>query len=225
MMKKQDDIALEDEYLCQELAGIESTGITNHFPFDENAHAQLDYHGVLSLDIPPTYEAPGPFTSSTATDPSPQLPSWPVGHFQNQGLPSIKSDVTDQIVLSVDGNEHSQPADGSTPALWPIPGPSPVEVPLEAAEEKPVVGSDAIQKAAGKRRKKDGSYVCPYRKATPRCPATFTARHNLRYHLNSHLNQKPYKCVTCSYAAASPATTKRHQSTCKGTNHPTEGNA
>ncbi|KIL62372.1 hypothetical protein M378DRAFT_12848 [Amanita muscaria Koide BX008] len=160
------------------------------------------------------------------------------GHFSSQESPGIKlADTTDQILLSFDGDEHSQPGNGTpefsvsssyrtatTSGPFPVSPVAPyayavgqIVVPLEAAEEKPVVGSDAIQQAAGKRRKKDATYVCPYRKATPRCLATFTARHNLRYHLTSHLAQKPYKCVTCSYAAASPATTKRHQLTCKGT--------
>ncbi|KAM6490641.1 hypothetical protein JOM56_013984 [Amanita muscaria] len=240
MMEEQDDIAPEDDYLCQELAGIESTGITNHFPFD-----QLDYHGVLSLEIPPTYEAPGPFTSSTATDPSPQSPA---EHFFSQESPGIKlADATDQIPLSFDGDEHLQPGDVSIPAIisaflppscnindllsqspvglsasWP----SVINV-EDVEDQVKAVGSTQIQNAAGKRRKKDGIYACPFRKLrnANNCIATFTARHNLRYHVYAHLGLKPYECGKCKYAASSPATTKRHQLSCKVTSHSTEDNA
>ncbi|KIL53910.1 hypothetical protein M378DRAFT_47227, partial [Amanita muscaria Koide BX008] len=81
------------------------------------------------------------------------------------------------------------------------------------------VGSTQIQNAAGKRRKKHAIHACPFRnlRNANNCNATFTARHNLRYHIYAHFGHKPYKCSKCTYAASSPATTKRHQSSCKVT--------
>ncbi|KAM6497425.1 hypothetical protein JOM56_007898 [Amanita muscaria] len=129
------------------------------------------------------------------------------------------ADVDDKLHLSFDGDKFSQLGDGLWPLSIPAFGPS---VSVEPAEYdlKLAVGSSQIQQAAGKRRKKAGIHQCPFRNAG--CNATFTARHNLRYHLNSHRGLKPYKCNKCSYAAASPATTKRHQANCKGTSHSTE---
>ncbi|KAM6490608.1 hypothetical protein JOM56_013951 [Amanita muscaria] len=175
-------------------------------------------------------------TSSTTT---PQSPVGPCD-FSSQESPGIKlTDTTAQTLLSLDGDwalehivkktyEHSHPGNAAfLSTSWNINGPSsqspvpcaarPTVVHIEAADDdlaRAVVGSPQIQQAAGKRRKKNGIYQCPYRKAG--CLATFTARHNLRYHLNAHWGQKPYKCVKCSYAAAAPANTKRHQATCKG---------
>ncbi|KIL56836.1 hypothetical protein M378DRAFT_362039 [Amanita muscaria Koide BX008] len=148
-------------------------------------------------------------------------------HLPNQEL----ADIADQFYLSFGGNGLSPPGD----VLWPLPIPSngaaglptsstitdflahspvgtsiagPRIIDLVAAENLRVVGSPQIQQAAGKRRKKNGIYECTFRNVG--CNATFTAPHNLRYHLNAHRGLKPYECTECSYAAASPTTLKRH---------------
>lgn len=118
------------------------------------------------------------------------------------------------------GNEISQAGDD----LWPLPIPhngtpsaaGPLFIRLEFEEHGlKAVGTPLNHQAAARRRKKDGIYQCPFRHAAG-CSAAFTARHNLRYHINAHWGLKPYRCIKCSYAAASPANIKRHQATCKG---------
>ncbi|KIL58500.1 hypothetical protein M378DRAFT_86432 [Amanita muscaria Koide BX008] len=73
------------------------------------------------------------------------------------------------------------------------------------------VGSEKLDEASNKRRKNGAKHHCSI------CNRTLTTKHNLKNHVNSHRGLKPYKCGKCPYAAASPATTKRHQLTCKGT--------
>ncbi|KAM6490619.1 hypothetical protein JOM56_013962 [Amanita muscaria] len=151
-------------------------------------------------------------------------------HLPNQEL----ADIADQFYFSFDGNELSSPGDGQV--LWPLPissngavGPPTPSTTTGHSSQSPVgtstagprvielvaadnslraVGSPQIQQAAGKRRTKNGIYQCTFRNAG--CNATFTARHNLRYHLNAHRGLKPYECTECSYAATSPTALKRH---------------
>ncbi|KAM6490191.1 hypothetical protein JOM56_014383 [Amanita muscaria] len=128
--------------------------------------------------------------------------------------------------LVIPSNEEPGPSTSSTATDLSAPSPLGPSAPelhviyIEPAEaDLKTVGSPAIQQAAGKRRKKKGSFNCQFRNLG--CNATFTARHNLRYHLNSHRGEKPYKCNKgCSYAAASPATMKRHQGSCKAEGNP-----
>ncbi|KAM6490615.1 hypothetical protein JOM56_013958 [Amanita muscaria] len=144
-------------------------------------------------------------------------------HISSQDL----SDITAQLHHVCRKNKLSQAGDHLWPFLIPSNGatgltttdqsaqsPSaagPLVINLQA-DLKPVVSSQ-FQRAAGKRRK-EGIYKCPFRNVG--CNATFTAPHNLRYHVNSHQGLKPYKCGKCLYATTSPATMKRHQLNCKG---------
>jgi len=47
------------------------------------------------------------------------------------------------------------------------------------------------------------------------CTTTSTTRHNLQYHMNSHLDRK--YAEGCPYSATSPATAERHSNSCKET--------
>ncbi|KAF8632382.1 hypothetical protein AX15_001892 [Amanita polypyramis BW_CC] len=78
------------------------------------------------------------------------------------------------------------------------------------------VGTDIMRAASSKRRKKDAKFPCPYPETG--CCAMFTSSHNAGYHGNSHTGSRPYKCRKCLYAAASPATVKRHEKKCDGKN-------
>ncbi|KAM6503996.1 hypothetical protein JOM56_000939 [Amanita muscaria] len=67
--------------------------------------------------------------------------------------------------------------------------------------------------AAPKRRYAQGTLRCPL--YVNGCNATFTTRHNLQYHLNSHYGIMPYHCRKgCPYKASSPSTMKRHEKNC-----------
>ncbi|KAM6499230.1 hypothetical protein JOM56_004738 [Amanita muscaria] len=131
-------------------------------------------------------------------------------------------DLTDINVFG--GNEFSQAGDAgpststSSTQIESAQSPS-AAMPLAGAEnDLKYVGSPMIQRAAGRRRMRDPIYRCPFRNVGPAgCNASFTAPYNLQYHINAHRGFKPHKCNKCSFAAAWPAATRRHQATCKGT--------
>ncbi|KAM6490184.1 hypothetical protein JOM56_014376 [Amanita muscaria] len=226
------DIAFLNNYLLsQGLADFTDL----HLPFDGNQHSQLGDSQDLWFPHISTNNA-GPWT---IIDPSPQSPVGPcTAGTSQQELFGIKlADTTDETLLLFDGDEHSQPDDvlhipasakAFLPTSWTRTGASPpsqspighgVEWPtvIPAAKDdlRAVVGSPQIRRAAGKQRKKDGIYRCPYRRAE--CSATFNARHNLQSHIYAHMSVKPYMCGKCTYAASSPGTVRRHELTCKGT--------
>ncbi|KIL55845.1 hypothetical protein M378DRAFT_17584 [Amanita muscaria Koide BX008] len=182
-----------------------------------------------SFLIPPN-GALGLPTSWLITSPdSPQSPVGPTaaGHLSSQVLTDINPQGLSPFPFS--GNGHSQAGNVLSPLLihsngaansptstglsaQSSVGPSaavPAIIELVAAEDGiRAVGSREIQQASGRRRKKEGNFVCPFRNTG--CKATFTAPHNAQYHLNSHLGLKPYECTECSYAAAALGTLRRH---------------
>ncbi|KAK7460450.1 hypothetical protein VKT23_009172 [Stygiomarasmius scandens] len=82
---------------------------------------------------------------------------------------------------------------------------------------KNVVGSDKILKASGDRRKNDAKFKCPI------CFNSFTAKHNLTNHLNSHNGVRPYECAGCGASFTTKGTFQRHASKCKNKASPDEG--
>ncbi|KAF8176710.1 hypothetical protein K438DRAFT_1846631 [Mycena galopus ATCC 62051] len=73
------------------------------------------------------------------------------------------------------------------------------------------VASAATVRAAHSRRKnktKPGDYVCPH------CQRDFTAAHNLRFHIDSHLSIKDHECGECGQRFGTPQVLKRHQRKC-----------
>ncbi|KAJ7081826.1 hypothetical protein B0H15DRAFT_853717 [Mycena belliarum] len=79
---------------------------------------------------------------------------------------------------------------------------APTEIPLA----NPEVGSWATVQAARSRRKKPGKFACPY----SGCISNFTARHNLRHHINSHKGVKPHQCHVCRTRFTTPSVLTRH---------------
>ncbi|KAJ7148451.1 hypothetical protein C8R43DRAFT_518747 [Mycena crocata] len=79
------------------------------------------------------------------------------------------------------------------------------------------VGSKAGRKAAHNRRKdktKRGAHVCEY------CDADFTAKHNLKNHINSHKLEKAFVCDMCLESFGTKHVLTRHQNCCRGGNVP-----
>ncbi|KAJ7814182.1 hypothetical protein B0H13DRAFT_461703 [Mycena leptocephala] len=74
----------------------------------------------------------------------------------------------------------------------------------------PQVASPAGVHAGNLRRKKEVQFYCKY------CSAGFTAKHNLRNHLNSHEGKRPHVCVSCSVSFTTRGVRRRHEKTCKG---------
>ncbi|KAL1729045.1 hypothetical protein EV714DRAFT_285192 [Schizophyllum commune] len=75
---------------------------------------------------------------------------------------------------------------------------------------KKKVASAAILQASGGRRKKAADFKCTWEQ----CNATFTAKHNLTNHMNSHKGVKPHKCKYCNNGFTTSGTARRHENQC-----------
>jgi uncharacterized Zn-finger protein len=73
--------------------------------------------------------------------------------------------------------------------------------------EKQQVTTSATQMASASRRRNEAHFVCP----VPGCGSTFTRRFNLRGHLRSHTEERPYVCEVCKKGFARQHDCKRHQ--------------
>ncbi|KAL0575490.1 hypothetical protein V5O48_006475, partial [Marasmius crinis-equi] len=67
------------------------------------------------------------------------------------------------------------------------------------------VGSAAITSASRRRRTKSVAHKCHY------CNSTFTARHNLKNHVNSHLGIRPHICQRCGRRFGTKHVLTRHE--------------
>ncbi|KAF5367189.1 hypothetical protein D9758_003895 [Tetrapyrgos nigripes] len=86
-----------------------------------------------------------------------------------------------------------------------------LKVGSEGGGFKTVVGSDKILKASGERRKNEAKFKCD------KCGNSFTAKHNLQNHLNSHNGIRPFECIGCHASFTTKGTYTRHISKCKFT--------
>lgn len=75
--------------------------------------------------------------------------------------------------------------------------------------ERQQVTTSATQAASASRRRNEANFLCP----VPGCGSTFTRRFNLRGHLRSHTEERPYKCEWpgCNKGFARQHDCKRHQ--------------
>ncbi|KAL4258229.1 hypothetical protein AB1N83_009607 [Pleurotus pulmonarius] len=76
-----------------------------------------------------------------------------------------------------------------------------------AVIKRPVVGTRGIRDASDKRRGPESApkFVCHL------CSSSFTAKHNLDYHLRAHTDQRPFKCDICPGATfRTKSDLKRH---------------
>ncbi|KIJ92593.1 hypothetical protein K443DRAFT_60739, partial [Laccaria amethystina LaAM-08-1] len=76
---------------------------------------------------------------------------------------------------------------------------------------KKTVSSAKLRTASEKRRKKPGKFRCAL------CGNTFTEKHNLTNHHNSHRGVKPHSCERCPSAFAVRSSLTRHRKSCKQT--------
>lgn len=166
-------------------------GVQPHGAFDFSTHgtSQGDSYGASPSFFHLTHSS-GHTDCSPVT--SPLSSNFTSADSFSSSSPSLSSTLS--IDLDTMGEEFEPPIPGAV---------------------KNVVGSQKIAAAAYKRRSRTVKYICPYHENG--CEAEFTARHNLEYHINSHMGRKPYKCKKgCPYAAPSPATVRRHEKACPG---------
>ncbi|KAJ7227481.1 hypothetical protein GGX14DRAFT_419794 [Mycena pura] len=114
---------------------------------------------------------------------------------------------TREIYFATGRRNASDEASSSTP---PTPAASfSVETTPDLPPVRPHVASPANLKASSRRRKKIPRFKCEL------CGSTFTARHNLQNHENSHAGVRPFVCEWCREAFTTKGVLKRHQKTCK----------
>ncbi|EIM81144.1 uncharacterized protein STEHIDRAFT_67207 [Stereum hirsutum FP-91666 SS1] len=95
-------------------------------------------------------------------------------------------------------------------AFAPSPiGGIPCRLPPILQVEKQQVTTTATQAASASRRRNEAHFICP----VPGCGSTFTRRFNLRGHLRSHTEERPYRCEYpgCNKGFARQHDCKRHQ--------------
>lgn len=102
---------------------------------------------------------------------------------------------------------HDTPAAASSSAVSGWPGDT-TELSLS---HKKAVSSEKIRIASEKRRKKSGRFICSL------CGNTFTEKHNLINHTNSHRGLKPHPCERCPSAFGVISSLKRHRKVCNQT--------
>ncbi|KAJ7081823.1 hypothetical protein B0H15DRAFT_853704 [Mycena belliarum] len=119
------------------------------------------------------------------------------------GLSVFKAERTDtSSFLSSPGSDGSS---GGSQQEFRVSQPDP------SASFKSSVASNKIRKASDARRTNAASFSCPY------CPSTFTARHNLTNHINSHNQHRPHGCSMCARTFTTQGVLNRHKKHCCNT--------
>ncbi|KAF5370635.1 hypothetical protein D9758_001918 [Tetrapyrgos nigripes] len=170
-------------------------------PFVPNAISDMnDQHFPQALAAIPTdgpaTEPNGPRTYTYQLPPPPfpiqQAPDVPLE--ATAASPSATSDT----IMGGPGANHYPSSSSAVPRLPPI---------LQV--EKQQVTTSATQLASASRRRNEANFACP----VPGCGSTFTRRFNLRGHLRSHTEERPYVCEWpgCGKGFARQHDCKRHQ--------------
>ncbi|KAJ3843936.1 hypothetical protein F5878DRAFT_207996 [Lentinula raphanica] len=84
---------------------------------------------------------------------------------------------------------------------------------VSVSPKKLQVASAALINAANARRTNEAPFRCTF----AGCKATFTAKHNLNNHVNSHYGIKSFQCAKCGRDFGTGHVLRRHLTTCKGT--------
>ncbi|KAG8701258.1 hypothetical protein FRC08_004195 [Ceratobasidium sp. 394] len=167
-----------------------------------------------ALPPPPLTQAPSTHIDDAALDPALAgdshpfpLPDPPAVQDQRTGvLPPMQSETSASVsppppqYVTTGAPPAGSAADGDwgdVPRLPPI---------LQV--EKQHVTTTATQAASASRRRNDAQFKCP----VPGCGSTFTRRFNLRGHLRSHTEERPFVCEwpNCNKGFARQHDCKRH---------------
>ncbi|KAJ7249213.1 hypothetical protein B0H12DRAFT_1324508 [Mycena haematopus] len=159
--------------------------------FDSTAppHSTFGLHSRAQSDL----------TASTASND--RLTAPPRRHSFNTQRSGAKFFVSPESVEG--GSGLSTPETPSS--LSPIPSPSAAGTTLDLPILHSEVASPAGVHAAQLRRKKPAKFRCDI------CPATFTTKHNLKNHYNSHTGTKPYACRLCGVRFTTLSVKTRHE--------------
>ncbi|KAF9010526.1 hypothetical protein BDQ17DRAFT_1346385 [Cyathus striatus] len=161
-------------------------------------------HPIPFLPSPAPPSLPTTSTMPVPPDPrtSPKMKQEPYAPTSAELLRSAKrlssppSPTADSAAGGAGANHY--PSSSGVPRLPPI---------LQV--EKQQVTTSATQLASASRRRNEANFKCP----VPGCGSTFTRRFNLRGHLRSHTEERPYVCEWpgCNKGFARQHDCKRHQ--------------
>jgi hypothetical protein len=145
--------------------------------------------------------APIPTLSRASSAPSKARRSKVVSSLRNnsgQGVfKMVKTEPSSSTFLSPYGSEGSQQEFRVTQ-------------PAPAQSFKAEVASKKIRQASNARRINAALFKCPLET----CSSTFTARHNLLNHINSHNKYRPHRCM-CGMSFTTQGVLNRHKKRCR----------
>ncbi|KAF8331118.1 uncharacterized protein EI90DRAFT_3016550 [Cantharellus anzutake] len=126
---------------------------------------------------------------------------------RSRSLGEDHSEVASENGAEVGGADRGSPSGSQSGDAT---GPGGTRLPPIMQVEKHVVTTTATQQASASRRRNDALFKCP----VPGCGSTFTRRFNLRGHLRSHTEERPFVCEWpgCGKSFARKHDCNRHQS-------------
>ncbi|WFD04674.1 hypothetical protein MOBT1_003388 [Malassezia obtusa] len=154
--------------------------------------------------LSPTGSAPGSQPGSRAV--SPDVALWAAKH-ESQML-QARSEAASPTPSDAAHSSFSSAPQLSPGSSTSASSPEGKTVQTAAQTRTPVVTTSAAQAASALRRKTEALFTCPF----PDCGSTFTRQYNLRGHMRSHMDQRPFKCdwPGCGRSFARTHDCKRH---------------
>ncbi|WFC97209.1 hypothetical protein MBRA1_003875 [Malassezia brasiliensis] len=168
-------------------------------------------HGAprASWAAPPSDASRADHVEPLRRAPSPDAALWAAAQASQQLLHAQREGAASPTPSDAAQSSRSsapQLSPGSSTSASSPEGRPPVQT--AAQTRTPVVTTSAAQAASALRRKTKALFTCPF----PDCGSTFTRQYNLRGHMRSHMDQRPFKCdwPGCGRSFARTHDCKRH---------------
>lgn len=171
-------------------------------------HLAASQSGYNSRDAS---NSPSPLASSSSAGFSPAGATTGGSPHSGSVSPSGYSQTALPMYTTIAPRRRSNNHGGSRPPSGSLSSSGPSLSPSLANPAVQNVTTTATQAASASRRKNDAQFVCP----VPGCGSQFTRQFNLRSHLRSHADERPFKCAApgCNKAFARAHDAKRHHET------------
>ncbi|KAJ7158482.1 hypothetical protein C8R46DRAFT_1109313 [Mycena filopes] len=173
-------------------------------------HSSVQYSASSVMDLP---ELEAVSSSSTAPsrygsgyhDPPLDLPSDGAANLPYKSIEKFRVESHLSMTLPAWDSDFGEPLAVDPPARHP-----------GASIEGVGHSLPAHREARSTRRNKPEMFICEI------CGNTFTARHNLKNHINSHNSVKVFKCEDCGQSFGTAAVLNRHKRNCRGSREESE---